>query len=150
MASPTINKLLEFFTGKDDLERIASKGDRARLDDYLKTRRLYFPVTPSRFLDAETCSDQAIIDLIREGADLVAGPDISLWVMELDGQNRLPAFSSIKRAKKFSEEMSKGLDKIFPLGCVEMLLEDVIKAVDVDVIDLNRFSKNKWEIRLTK
>jgi hypothetical protein len=37
--------------------------------------------------------------------------------------------------------MSKDLNQVFSLGCIEVLLTDILKDTDVDIVDLNLFSK---------
>jgi hypothetical protein len=141
-----IGKLLETITGKDDVERVAYKEDLRLLNDYLKTRRLFFPKKPQRFLDAATFTEEQLIELIREESKELSGDQVELWVLEVDGKKRLPAFSSQKKMEAFSERMSKELNKMFSLGCVEVLLADGIKAADIDFVDLNLFSQKRWEI----
>jgi hypothetical protein len=58
------NKVIEKFTGKDDVERVAETGDLQRLNDCLKTRRLLFPKKPMRFLDAATFTQEESLELI--------------------------------------------------------------------------------------
>lgn len=142
------NKVIEKLTGKDDVERVAETGDLQRLNDYLKTRRLLFPKKPMRFLDAATFTQEELLELVEQESKDLGGDQLKLWVLEMDGRKRLPAFSSQKKMEAFSAGMSKGLNKVFSLGCVEMLLSDVTKEIDVDVIDLNRFSGKSWEIEV--
>lgn len=139
-------RLLERLTGKDDLERIASKDDLCLLNDYLKTRRLLFPKQPKRFLDASTFTQQELISLVEEEAKELKGDRIDLWVLELDGKKRLPAFSRQSKMEAFSARMSQELNKVFLLECVEALLPDVMKEMDIDFVELNLFSKKSWEI----
>ena len=78
------------------------------------------------------------------------GECIDLWILEVDGKKRLPAFSSQKRMEEFSGKMSQQLGKVFSLGCIEILLEDAIKELDLDFVDLNLFSQKSWEIGVRK
>jgi hypothetical protein len=139
-------RLLEMITGKDDLERVAYKDDVRLLNDCLRTRRLLFPKVPKRFLDAFTFTQQELMSLIEEESEEMAGDHFELWILEIDGKKRLPAFSSLRRMQAFSGRMSQDLNKVFSLGCFEALLADVTKQTEVDVVDLNLFSKRSWEI----
>ena len=145
-----ISKLLEALTGKDDVERVAYKDDINLLNKYLKTRRLWFPKRPLRFLDAAEFTQDQLMELIEEESKELGGDQLELWVLEIDGKRRLPAFSSRKRMELFSAKMSTHLNKVFSLGCVEILVSDVVEMFDVDIIDLNRFSKKSWEIEVRK
>jgi hypothetical protein len=139
-------RVLERITGKDDLERVASKEDLHLLNNYLRTRPLFFPKRPKRFLDASTFTPQELMSLIEEESKELGGDHIDLWILELDGKKRLPAFSSQSKMEAFSARMSQDLNKVFSRGCFEALLADVAKQVDVDFIDLNLFGKKSWEI----
>ena len=139
-------RILEKLTGKDDLERVAYKEDLGLLNEYLKTRRLLIPKRPRRFLDAATLTQEDWMELIEQESRELGGDQFELWILEVDGKKRLPAFSSQKKMEEFSGIMSKRLDKVFALGCIEILLADVIKNLDVDFIDLNLFSQKSWEI----
>jgi hypothetical protein len=141
-------KLLEMATGKDDLERVASKGDLGLLNKYLKTRRVFIPQKPKRFLPADKFTEEELIELMQEGAEALAGDQIEPWILEVDGKHRLPAFSSQKKMQVFSARISKELNQIFPLGCVEMLLSDLPKDLEVDYVDLNSFCPQSWEIAM--
>ncbi len=141
-----ITKLLETITGKDDVERVAYKEDLQLLNDYLKTRRLFFPKKPRGFLDAATFTQEQLMELIRQESKELSGDQVELWVLDVDGKKRLPAFSSQKKIQAFSSRMSKELSKVFSLGCVEVLLTDITKAADIDFVDLNLFSQKSWEI----
>jgi len=141
-----IATLLEKITGKDDVERVAYKEDVQQLNDYLKTRRLLFPKKPRRFLDAATFTQEQLMEMIEQESKELGGDQIELWVLEVDGKKRLPAFSSQKRMEAFSARMSQDLDKVFSLGCFESLLGDITKQADIDFVDLNLFSKKSWEI----
>ena len=145
-ATHMIAKLLETITGKDDVERVAYKEDVQLLNDYLKSRRLFFPKKPRAFLDAATFTQEQLMELIRQESKELSGDQVELWVLDVDGKKRLPAFSSQKKIEAFSGRMSKELNKVFSLGCVEVLLADVTKAADIDFVDLNLFSQKSWEI----
>lgn len=144
------SKLIETVTGKDDVERVAYKDNPQLLADYLKTRRLFFPKRPRSFLDAATFTESELLQLIEQESKELAGESVELWILDMDGKKRLPAFSSKKAMEAFSKKMSMSLDKVFSLGCIEVLLTDILKTVDVDIIDLNRFSKKSWEITVHK
>jgi hypothetical protein len=139
-------KLIELITGKDDLERVAYREDLAQLNAYLKTRRLWIPKEPTRFPDAATFTPEQLLDLMREEAEELSADSFHPWVLEVDGKQRLPAFSSQKRMKAFSARSSQQLNKVFSLGCAEMLLDDIVKGLDIDFIDLNLFGPKTWEI----
>lgn len=145
-----IAKILEKLKGKDDVERVAEMGDLQLLNDYLKRRRLLFPKKPMRFLDAATFTQEELMELIEQESKELGGDQFDLWILEVDGKKRLPAFSSQKRMEAFSAKMSQGLNKVFSLGCIDVLLSDVTKDMDIDVIDLNRFSEKSWEIGVRK
>ena len=145
-----IAKLLESITGKDDVERVAYKEDLQTLNDYLKTRRLFFPKKPRAFLDAATFTQEQLLELIKKEAKELSDDQVELWVLEVDGKKRLPAFSSQKKMEAFSAKMSQELNKVFSLGCVEVLLGDIMKAADIDYVDLNLFSQKSWEIGVRK
>lgn len=141
-----IAKILETLTGKDDLERVAYKEDLGLLNDYLKTRRLFIPKRPMRFLDAATFTQEELMELIEQESKELGGDRFELWVLDVDGKKRLPAFSSQKKVQEFSGKMSTRLNKVFSLGCIEVLLADAIKDLDIDFVDLNLFSQKSWEI----
>jgi len=145
-----IAKLLEKITGKDDLERVAYKDDLLLLNDYLKTRRLLIPKKPKRFLDAATFTQEELMTMIEQESKELGGEQIELWILEVDGKKRLPAFSSQKNMEAFSSKMSQDLNKVFSLGCVEALLADITKQADIDFVDLNLFSKKSWEIEVRR
>lgn len=141
-----IAKILEKLTGKDDLERVAYKEDPGLLNAYLKTRRLFIPKRPIRFLEAATFTQEELMELMEQESKELGGDRFELWILDIDGKKRLPAFSSQKKMEEFSAKMSKGLDKVFSLGCIEILLEDAIKDLEVDFVDLNLFCQKSWEI----
>jgi hypothetical protein len=143
---PMLAKLRELITGKDDLERVAYREDLGQLNAYLRTRRLLIPKRPRRFLDAASFTREELLELLREEAEELAGEPFEPWVLEIDGKRRLPAFSSRKKMTIFSGEISKRLDKVFSLGCGEILLHDLVGSIDIDFIDLNPFSRKSWEI----
>ena len=139
-------KILELITGKDDLERVAYKEDLGLLNEYLRTRRLLIPKRPRRFLDAATFTQEELLELLRDETEELEGEPFEPWVLEIDGKQRLPAFSSQKKIIIFSGKISKQLDKVFTLGCAEILLHDLPGSMNIDFIDLNPFSPKSWEI----
>ena len=83
---------------------------------------------------------------IRNGPRLVH----ARLVTQVDGKKRLPVFSSQEKMTVFASKMSTELNKVFSLGCIQTLLENVTKSVDVDFVDLNLFSQKSWEIGMRK
>jgi hypothetical protein len=144
-----LSRLLEKFSKQDELERIAKKGNIRLLTDYLKTRRLFVPKKPRRFLDADSFIQEDLIELVKEEAEELERDNFELWILELESKKHLPAFSSQSRMQTFSEKMSRELNKVFSLGYVEVLAGDIVKQTNVDVLDLNLFSKESWEISVT-
>lgn len=49
----------------------------------------------------------------------------------------------------FAKKLSTELNKVFGLGCISTLLENVTKQVAVDVVILNPFSAKSWEIAIS-
>jgi len=145
-----IAKILEFLTGKDDLERVACKEDLGLLNAYLKKRRIWIPQRPKQFLDPASLTQEQVLEAVQKAAEQLSGDQFDPWVLEVDGKKRLPAFSSQKKMTAFAGKMSQELDKVFGLGCVEILLEDVTKSLDIDFVDLNLFSPKSWEIGVKK
>ncbi|HEU0040541.1 MAG TPA: hypothetical protein VFR76_14845 [Verrucomicrobiae bacterium] len=145
-----MSKLLEMITGRDDLERVAYKEDFGQLNAYLKKRRLLIPKRPKRFLDASSFTQEQLLELIRKESEEMARDQFDPWILEMDGKKRLPAFSSQKKMEAFSSKMSQELNKVFSLGCFEVLLADLTKDLDIDFVDLNLFSKKSWEICVRK
>lgn len=146
-----IAKLLERFTGKDDLERVAYKENATLLNDYLKKRHVFVPQRPKRFLDAASFTQEQLMAQIKaDAAQLSDDTRFEPWILEVDGKKHLPVFSSQKKMEAFSSKMSQELNQVFSLGCIAILLENVIKHVDIDVVDLNLFSQKSWEIEMRK
>jgi hypothetical protein len=144
------SKLIESLSGKDDLERVAYKGDLATLTTYLKTRRVLVPQRPKRFLDASNFTQEQLLEMIqKESADL-AGDLFDPWVLELDGKRRLPVFSSQKKLELFAEKLTKEMNKVFSLSGAEFLIDDITKGLDLDFVDLNLFTGKSWEISVRK
>ena len=143
-------KLLEKITGKDDLERVAYKEDLSELNAYLKKRPVFIPQRPRRFLDAASFTEEQLIEQIRKDSEQLAGEQFEPWILEVDGKKRLPVFSSQEKMTVFASKMSTELNKVFSLGCIQTLLENVTKSVDVDFVDLNLFSEKSWEIGIGK
>ena len=143
-------KLIEVLTGKDDLERVASKDDFAQLNQYLKRRKILVPRKPRRFLDASEFTEERLLELIQKESKDLAGDEFVPWILEVDGRKRLPVFSSAKRMTAFSSKVSQQLNKVFALGGVEFLLEDIAKGMDLDFVDLNPFNARSWEIGMRR
>ncbi len=141
-------KLLELITRKDDLERIAYREDIGLLNAYLRTRRVFIPRRPQRYLDADSFTQEQLLALIEEEAEALSGDTFDPWIMEVDDKKRLPAFSSQKKMAAFSSHVSQRINKVFSLGCGEMLLDVITSKVDVDYVDLNPFSRKSWEIAI--
>ena len=141
-----IAKILEKMTGKDDLERVAYKEDLALLNAYLKKRHVFVPQRPKRFLDAATFTQEQLMEQIRKDSEQLGSDQFEPWILEVDGKKRLPIFSSQDRMQAFAAKISQDMNKVFGLGCISILLENVTKHVDVDFVDLNLFSKKSWEI----
>jgi hypothetical protein len=141
-----VTKLIEALTGKDDLERVAYKGDLAKLNAYLKTRKVLVPRRPRHFLDASSFAEEQLLEVIRKEAEELAGEQFEAWVLEIDGKKRLPAFSSQKRMQEFSAKISQQMNKVFGLGAADFLIGDITRHLDIDFIDLNLFSQKSWEI----
>ena len=144
-----IAKLLEKLTGKDDLERIAYKEDLALLNAYLKKRPILIPQKPRRFLDAANFTQAQLMEQIRNDCAQLNN-EMEPWILEVEGEKRLPAFSSRKKMAVFGKVMSQELNKVFSLGCVEVLMADITKKLDIDFVDLNLFSQKSWEIGVKK
>ena len=145
-----IATILEKLTGKDDLERVAYKEDLAVLNAYLKKRHVFVPQRPKRFLDAATFTQEQLMEQIRKDSEQLSSDQFEPWILEVDGKKRLPVFSSQDRMQAFAGKISQDMNKVFGLGCISILLENVTKHVDVDFVDLNQFSKKSWEIGIGK
>ena len=145
-----IAKLIERITGKDDLERVAYKEDLGLLNAYLKKRPVFVPQRPRRFLDAATFTQQQLMEQIKKDSEQLASEQFEPWILEMDGKKRLPVFSSQERMQAFASRISQDMNKVFGLGCISILLENVTKLVVVDFVDLNPFSKKSWEIGIGK
>ena len=145
-----IARILQKLTGKDDLERVAYKEDLALLNAYLKKRRVFVPQRPKRFLDAATFTQEHLIEQIRKDSEQLSRDQFEPWILEVDDKRRLPVFSSQDRMQAFAIKISQDRNKVFGLGCISILLENVTKHVDVDFVDLNPFSKKSWEIGIAK
>jgi len=143
-------KILDVLTGKDDVERVAVKGDVQLLNSYLRTRRLFFPKKPRQFLDAATFTQQELMQLIEQESKELVGNDIQLWILDVNGKKHLPAFSSHKKMQTFSAKMSQELNKVFALGFVEVLLPDIAGSAGIDFVDLNLFGPKSWEIAVNR
>src|SRR5581483_3228595 len=141
-----INRILERLTGKDDLERVAYKEDVALLNAYLKKRHVFVPQRPKRFLNAASFTPEQLMEQIRKDSEQLSNDQFEPWILEVDGKKRLPVFSSQDRMQAFAAKISQDMNKVFSLGCISILLEDVTKHADIDFVDLNPFSKKSWEI----
>jgi hypothetical protein len=144
--SRVVAKILELITGKDDLERVACRGDIRQLSTYLKTRPVFIPRRPSRSLDADNFTADDLLQLVEEEAELLGSDSFEPWILEVEGKKRLPAFSSEKQMDAFSASVSKKTNRVFSLGCIEILLSEITSKFEVDYVDLNRYSKRSWEI----
>jgi len=145
-----IAKIFEKLTWKDDLERVAYKEDLALLNAYLKKRHVFVPQRPKRFLDAATFTQEQLMEQIRKDSEQLSSDQFEPWILEVDGKKRLPVFSSQDRMQAFAAKISQDMYKVFGLGCISILLENVTKHVEVDFVDLNPFSKKSWEIGIGK
>ncbi len=143
-------KLIETITGKDDLERVAYKENVGQLNEYLKTRRILIPRKPQRFLDASSYTQEELLEQIRKDAEELSDAPFEPCVLDVDGKKRLPAFSSLKKVEIFSSKMAHRMNKVFGVGCGEVLLATVARDLDVDFVDLNLFSEKSWEIEVRK
>ena len=141
-----IGKILEKLTGKDDLERVAYKEDLALLNSYLRKRPVFVPQRPKRFLDAATFTQEQLLEQIRRDSEQLSNDQFEPWILEVDGKRRLPIFSNQERMTAFASKISQDMNKVFGLGCISILLENVTKHVEIDFVDLNPFSKKSWEI----
>ncbi|QDU06074.1 hypothetical protein V6x_58200 [Gimesia chilikensis] len=97
-------------------------------------------------LDANDFTQEELLALLEEDARELASDELELWILDVDGQKRLPAFSSEKKLQTFAARVSQDLNKVFGAGYVEVLMSDVVQGADVDFIDLNLFSERSWEI----
>ena len=139
-------KLIDKFTGKDDLERVASREDLPALNACLKTRRVFIPRRPTRSLDASSFTEDQLVELIRLESEESAANGFEPWILEIDGKKRLPAFSSLKKLEVFVGKISEKMDQIFAIDSAEVLIADVTNSVEIDFVDLNLFSEKSWEI----
>jgi len=144
------DKLLQQMTGKDDLERVAYKEDLALLNAYLKKRPVFVPQRPKRFLDAATFTQEQLMEQIRKDSEQLSKDQFEPWILDVDGQKRLPVFSSQERMQAFAKKISQDMNKVFSLGCISILLENVTKHIEIDFVDLNPFSQKSWEIGIGK
>ena len=141
-----IGKIIEKLTGKDDLERVAYKEDLALLNSYLRKRPVFVPQRPKRFLDAAAFTQEQLLEQIRKDSEQLSSDQFEPWILEVDGKRRLPIFSNQERMTAFASRISQDMNKVFGLGCISILLENVTKHVEIDFVDLNPFSKKSWEI----
>lgn len=141
-----ISKILEKLTGKDDLERVGYKEDLALLNAYLKKRAVLVPQKPRRFLDPGNFTQEQLMEQTRKDAEQLKADYFEPWILEVEGKKRLPAFSSEKKLEAFGRRIAQDLNKVFGLGCREVLLAEITKKLDIDFVDLNLFSEKSWEI----
>jgi len=141
-----LSRLLTALTGKDDLERIAATSDLRALNARLATRPVLVPRRPGRFLDVAAVTEESMLELMRSEAQATANDPFEPWVIELDGVRRLPVFSSPRHMETFVQKISGRLDQVFALGHVELLVADATRDLDVDLVHLNLFSPQSWEI----
>jgi hypothetical protein len=106
------------------------------------------PREPQRFLDQDTFSAEELIELVRKEAEELDQDSFCPWILEHDGQRRVPAFSSQKKAVKFSGEISRRLNQVFALGTAEVLLTEIVGDLQVDFVDLNPLTGRSWELRI--
>ncbi len=139
-------KILERLTGKDGLERVAAKNNIDLLSAYLQERPVFVPQRPRRFLDASEFSDTELLEQIRKDLEQMSNDVFEPWILEVDGTTRLPVFSNERRSQAFASAISKDMNEVFALGLVAVLLSEVTTQVHVDVVELNLFSKQSWEI----
>jgi hypothetical protein len=145
-----LSRLFEKLTGKDDLERVAYKGDTALLNAYLKTRPVLVPQRPKRFLDADSFTQEQLLEHMAKDAEQLSGEMFEPWIREVEGKLRLPVFSSEARMTTFATKISQELNKVFGLGCISTLLQNITQQVEIDFVDLNLYSKKSWEIGVGK
>ncbi|MCK4762398.1 MAG: hypothetical protein KAW12_09395 [Candidatus Aminicenantes bacterium] len=146
-----LNKIIALVTGKDDLERIAGKGDMVLLNSYLEERPLLIPQKPVRFLEPQDFTGESLVEQARQDAEDLSKEDFYPWVLEVDGKKRLPAFSSQEKMEIFSSRISQDINKIFSLGCVEILLDEILRGLpDIDYVDINLYSPKSWELDVKK
>lgn len=145
-----IAKLVEWLTGRDDLERIAYRNDVELLNQFLKSRPVMVPQRPQRFLDAASMTAEQLLEQTRLDLDQLNSIPFEPWILTADGKRRLPVFSSEARAGAFTERVSRDMNRVFSLGCISILLDDILPQIDVDFVDLNLFSKKSWEIDVAK
>jgi len=145
-----INTILTKLTGRDDLERVAYKEDLTILSAYLKKRPVLVPQRPKRFLDASSFTEGQLLEQIRKDMEQLSEDEFEPWILEMQGKRWLPVFSNQERMWSFSSKVSQEMNKVFGLGCVSILLEEVTKNVEIDFVHLNPFSKKSWEIGVTK
>ena len=133
-----------------DLERIAQNGDLDELNAYLKTHRVLIPMRPRRFLDPAKLNREQLLEEIKKDSEELKKMPFEPWILELNGQKRLPIFSSTQRMQEFSKHVAQDLKQAFSLRGAKIPLELVAKNFDIDFADLNLFSENSREIGLRR
>lgn len=141
-----VSGLLEWLTGRDDIERVAYRGNISQLTAYLKSRTVFVIQEPHRFLDPNTFTQEELLNHIEQEATELSDEPFCPWIIEEEGRRWLPAFSSQRRMQTFAAEMSKELNKVFALRGAEVLLFNAIEPLEIDLVKLNPFSKNSIEI----
>ena len=114
-----ISKLLETITGKDDLERVAYRENLDEINACLKTRRIWVPRRPKRYLDASNYTQEQLLEMIEKEANDFSGDSFEPWILDVDGKKRLPVFSSRKKMEVFAGKISQQMNKLFSLGGAE-------------------------------
>ncbi len=140
-----IKRILEAVTKKDDLERVAARGDVSALNEYLRKRTVFVPKKPKHFLDADTFTEGELLTVIEKESEAARAEPFEPWILEVDGKRRLPVFSSQKKMEQFSKRISADLNQVFALLATEALLYD-IPDLGLDYVDLNLFCGETWEI----
>src|SRR5688500_9302136 len=109
-------KLLTTLTGRDDVERVAMKNDMGALRHHLRSRPLLIPRRALQCLDpAQLTDEQLRAAMEREAAETATAP-FEPRVLTVEGQRRLPAFSSLEKLSAFSKRISTELNQVFALS----------------------------------
>ncbi len=140
------NRVFNLLSRKDDLEIIASKANWKLLAEQLKTRKILVPKRPLRMIDPQNISSEDLITCIQKDAEDLNTSQFSPWIFENNSKKMIPIFSSQDRFIEFSKALSLSLNKVFGLGYMDFLLQDVLNNCEVDLIILNFQCKNSWEI----
>jgi hypothetical protein len=92
-----LNHLLKAITGKDDLERLAARGDMPALKTRLEKRKVLIPKKPHYFLKANTFTQDELLSIIQKESETAQNEAFEPWILEVNGMRRLPVFSSRKK-----------------------------------------------------